>query len=69
MNLSREKGNRGGAEKIGGFEANTADLGQLEYIFPPSIHDGLEFGIGVFHFLYKNIRGGGMSWATRVGDV
>ena len=33
-------------------------LGNENIFFPPSTHDGLEFGIGVFHLLYKNIRGG-----------
>ena len=46
-----------------------ADLGSWNIFFPSSSHDGLEFGMGVFHLLYKKYKGGGMSWATGVGGV
>ena len=62
------KKNRGGLRKLAGLRLIWPILGSWNIFFPSSSHDGLEFGMGVFHLLYKNIRGG-MSWATGVGGV
>ena len=52
------KKNRGGLRKLAGLRLIWPILGSWNIFFPSSSHDGLEFGMGVFHLLYKNIRGG-----------
>ena len=47
----------GGLRKLAGLRLIWPILGSWNIFLPSSSHDGLEFGMGVFHLLYKKYKG------------